>query len=107
MCSVPMVVAAIGTALVSKKISDDAAKKKENAYKNQMKAAQDKADAEKAEFEKQLAEQEKNPLLIGAGGQGSGYKSLDQLKVPKSNPGYSSLGMGGSSGSSTGLNVAS
>jgi hypothetical protein len=98
-----MVVAAIGTALVSKKISDDAAKKKENAYKNQMKAAQDKSDAEKAEFEKALEEQEKNPLLLGTGGQGSDYKSMEQLKVKQTVGGSSSLGMGGNTG--VGLNV--
>jgi hypothetical protein len=103
MCSVPIVVAAIGTALVSKKISDDAAKKKENAYKNQMKAAQNKADAEKAEFEKALEEQEKNPLLLGTGGQGSDYKSMEQLKVKQTVGGSSSLGMGGNTG--VGLNV--
>lgn len=103
MCSVPIVLAAVGTGLLSKKIADDAAKKKENAYKNQMKAAQDKADAEKAEFEKALAEQEKNPLLLGTGGQGSAYKSMEQLKVKQTVGGSSSLGMGGNTG--VGLNV--
>ena len=103
MCSPSIVIAAIGTALVAKKVSDDAAKKKEKQYQAQMTAAQEKADTEKAEFEKALAEQEKNPLLLGTGGQGSDYKSMEQLKVKQNVGGSSSLGMGGNTG--VGLNV--
>ena len=102
MCDPVTIAVAAGTALVGKKMADDTAKKKEDAFKKQQAEANAQAAAEQKKLQDQLKENEKNPMLLGKGGQ---YKSgSDSLRVKKAatSP-NTSIGTGGSTG--TGLNI--
>ena len=102
MCDPVTIAVAAGTALVGKKMADDSAKKKEDAFKKQQAEANRLAAEEQKKLQDQLKENEKNPLLVGKGGQ---YKSgSDSLRVKKATTSpNTSIGTGGSTG--TGLNI--
>ena len=102
MCDPITIAVAAGTALVGKKMADDTAKKKEDAFKKQQAEANRLAADKQKSLEDQLKQNEKNPMLVGKGGQ---YKSgSDSLRVKKAatSP-NTSIGTGGSTG--TGLNI--
>jgi hypothetical protein len=104
MCSVPLVLATVGTALVSKKISDDAAKKQEKQYKAQLEASNRAAAEANKKFADQMEAEEQNPLLINKTDTADAT-GIEQLKVKGSTSGYQALGMGANQG--VGVNISS
>lgn len=105
MCSIE---AAIVGALVgggAKYYGDKKAAEQREDYKKQMSEAQSQADAEAAEFERQIAEMEDNPTLIrkqgGSRGGARGMKSLRAGYTPRD----TSVTVGGNGGS--GINIPS
>lgn len=102
MCSVPMVIATVASALVTKKITDDASKKQENQMKQQQAEAQARADEANKKFLEQQQAEAVNPNLVKKTGMAD--TGTDQLKVKKTAGGTANtVGMGGSTG--VGLNV--
>ncbi len=102
MCSVPMVIATVASALVTKKITDDAAKKQEKQMAAQQKEAQARADEANKKFLDQQQSEAVNPNLVKKTGMAD--TGTDALKVKKTAGGtINTVGMGGSTG--VGLNV--
>lgn len=103
MCSVPMVIATVASALVTKKITDDASKKQERQMKQQQEEAQKRADEANKKFLEQQQAEAVNPNLIKK--TGIADTGTDQLKIKKTaGASMNTLGMGGASG--TGVNIA-
>ena len=96
------------TGLASKAIADQQAKKTERAYQQRVEETEQKATAERAEFEEKLAKQAEapSPLRLRTR-RGRGTTGMGMLRVPRggtSGAGSGAgLGMGGGTG--TGLNV--
>lgn len=102
MCDPVTIIAAVGSALVAKKVTDDAAKKQENAYKKQVEESNRRAEEANKQFLDQQQAEAINPNLVKKTGMAD--TGTDQLKVKKTVGGTSNtVGMGGSQG--VGLNV--
>lgn len=102
MCDPVTIVAALGSAFIAKKFTDDSAKKQETAYKKQIEETQKQAEAANKRFLDQQQAEAVNPNLVKKTGMGD--TGTDQLKIKKPTPkALNSLGMGGSTG--VGLNV--
>ena len=105
MCSVTAAVVGALAAGGTKYMADREAAEQRRNYDRQMEAAQAQADAEAAEFERQIAEMEDNPVLIrkqgGSRGGARGMKSLRAGYTPRD----TSVNVGGNGGS--GVNIPS
>lgn len=105
MCDPVTAAIVVGTAATTKYIGDKKAAEQRREYNNQMAEAQSQADAEAAEFERQIAEMEDNPTLIrkqgGSRGGARGMKSLRAGYTPRD----TSVTVGGNGGS--GINIPS
>ena len=102
MCDPVTIVAAVGSALIAKKVTDDAAKKQESAYKNQIAESNKRAEEANKKFLDQQQSEAVNPNLVKKTGMAD--TGTDALKVKKTAGGtINTVGMGGSTG--VGLNV--
>jgi len=105
MCDPVTAAIVVGTAATTKYIGDKKAAEQRREYNNQMAEAQSQADAEAAEFERQIAEMDDNPTLIrkqgGSRGGARGMKSLRAGYTPRD----TSVTVGGNGGS--GINIPS
>lgn len=105
MCDPVTAAIVVGTAATTKYIGDKKAAEQRREYDRQMSEAQSQADAEAAEFERQIAEMEDNPTLIrkqgGSRGGARGMKSLRAGYTPRD----TSVTVGGNGGS--GINIPS
>jgi hypothetical protein len=98
-----MIIATVASALVTKKITDDAAKKQERQMQQQQKEAKARADEANKKFLEQQQAEAVNPNLVKK--TGIVDTGTDQLKVKKTaGAAMNTLGMGGGSG--TGVNIA-
>tara|TARA_R100001460_G_scaffold49880_3_gene88170 strand:- start:930 stop:1241 length:312 start_codon:yes stop_codon:yes gene_type:complete len=103
MCDPVTIIASVGTALLAKKVTDDAAKKQEKAYKAQIAQANEEAANANKKFLEQQASDAVNPNLVKK--TGAGDTGTDALKIKKTaGAAMNTLGMGGASG--TGVNIA-
>ena len=105
MCDPVTAAIVVGTAATTKYIGDKEAAKQRRNYNRQMEAAQAQADAEAAEFERQIAEMEDNPVLIRKqGGSRGGARGMQSLRAGYT-PRDTSVNVGGNGGS--GVNIPS
>ena len=100
MCDPVTIIAAVGSALVAKKVTDDAAKKQENAYKKQVEESNRRAEEANKQFLDQQQAGFTTQLVKKTGMADTG---TDQLKVKKTVGGTSNTVGMGSQG--VGLNV--
>lgn len=110
MCTLELALAGLGTGAVVKEVSDRQAKKTEQAYQQQLAETQQKATAERAEFEEKLSEQSKAPSPLRLRTRKAGRPTgLGMLRIPRTRPtgmaGGSGAGLGMGGGAGTGLNV--